>query len=131
VFVAASDCKEADGTAKAALCKPTPAPATLKGQRIGAFALTGFEYWQWKKPDPYKGGDEVAWGYNGDGVPKTGVMPTEASRACMAESYATLEAILKNDPPQELVELEAKHGVHQFWFWNNDMTDANPSVKPS
>lgn len=129
VFVAASDCKQPDGTPKGTLCKPAPAPATLKAQEIGGFALTGFEYWQWKKPDPYAGGNEVAWGYNGDGQPRTGVVPTEASRGCMAESYKTLETILKNDPPQELKELALQFGVHQFWFWNNDMTDAKPTVK--
>ena len=130
VFVAKTECMKEDGDAVADICKPTPAPADLNsGRKVNGFALTGFEYWQWKKPDPYDGGNEVAWGYNGDGEPKTGVMPTDASRACMAESFRTLEAILENDPPQELKDLQAKHGVQQFWFWNNDMTDAKASVK--
>lgn len=131
-FVATRDCQEADGTSKT-VCKATPAPADLdSGRNINGFSLTGFEYWQWKKPDPYKGGDEVAWGYNGDGVPKTGVVPTDQSRACMAEAFRVLENILAS-PPQELKDLKAataeKGGVHQFWFWNNDMTDAKASVK--
>ena len=130
VFVAKTECMKEDGDAVADVCKPTPAPAELKsGRYVNGFALTGFEYWQWKKPDPYAGGNEVAWGYNGDGEPKTGVMPTDASRACMAESFRTLEAILQKDPPQELKDLQAKHGVQQFWFWNNDMTDAKATVK--
>ncbi len=129
VFVAKSECMKDDGDAAADICKPTPAPATLKSHTVSGFALTGFEYWQWKKPDPYDGGNEVAWGYNGDGEPKTGVMPTDASRACMAESFRTLEAILTNDPPQELKDLKSKHSVKQFWFWNNDMTDAKSTVK--
>ncbi|MBX3224913.1 MAG: hypothetical protein KF795_30635 [Labilithrix sp.] len=129
-FAAKTECMKEDGDAVADICKPTPAPADLKsGRTINGFVLTGFEYWQWKKPDPYAGGNEVAWGYNGDGEPKTGVMPTDASRACMAESFRTLEAILTNDPPQELKDLEEAHGVRQFWFWNNDMTDAKASVK--
>lgn len=130
VFVAKTECMKEDGDAVADICNPTPAPKELKsGRYVNGFALTGFEYWQWKKPDPYAGGNEVAWGYNGDGQPKTGVMPTDASRACMAESFRTLEAILQNDPPEELKELQKKHGVEQFWFWNNDMTDAKSSVK--
>lgn len=130
VFVAKTECMKEDGDAVADICNPTPAPKELKsGRTVNGFALTGFEYWQWKKPDPYAGGNEVAWGYNGDGQPKTGVMPTDASRACMAESFRTLEAILQNDPPQELKDLQEKHGVQQFWFWNNDMTDAKSSVK--
>ncbi|MBX3211088.1 MAG: hypothetical protein KF850_03575 [Labilithrix sp.] len=129
-FVAKTECMKEDGDAVADICRPTPAPADLKsGRSIGRFVLAGFEYWQWKKPDPYAGGNEVAWGYNGDGQPKTGVMPTDASRACMAESFRTLEAILTNDPPKELEDLEKAHGVRQFWFWNNDMTDAKASVK--
>ncbi|MCW5836985.1 MAG: hypothetical protein KIS78_31615 [Labilithrix sp.] len=131
-FVAQTECMKEDGDAVAEICRPTPAPADLKsGRTINGFVLTGFEYWQWKKPDPYAGGNEVAWGYNGDGQPKTGVVPTDASRACMAESFRTLEAILTNDPPEELKELSEKHGVRQFWFWNNDMIDAKASVKPS
>ena len=130
VFVAKTECMKEDGDAVADICNPVPAPAELdSGRRINGFALTGFEYWQWKKPDPYDNGNEVAWGYNGDGEPKTGVEPTDASRACMAESFRTLEAILTNDPPEELKDLQEKHGVQQFWFWNNDMTDAKASVK--
>jgi hypothetical protein len=128
-FVAKTECMKSDGDATGEICKPTPAPAELNsGRRINGFALTGFEYWQWKKPDPYDGGNEVAWGYNGDGEPATGVMPTDASRACMAESFRTLEAILTKDPPAELKDLKTKHKVTQFWFWNNDMTDAKASV---
>jgi hypothetical protein len=125
-FLAARDCKAAENDVKA-VCKAVPAPAALKSGTINGFAMTGFEYWQWKKPDPYAGGDEVAWGYNGDGQPETGVMPTDQSRACMAESFKALEAILK-DPPAELKPLAAKN-VKQFWFWNNDMTDAKTTVK--
>lgn len=130
LFVAKTTCMKEDGNAVAETCQPVPAPATVKsGKSINGFALTGFEYWQWKKPDPYDGGNEVAWGYNGDGEPKTGVMPTDVSRACMAESFRTLEAILTNDPPEELKELKAEHGVQNFWFWNNDLTDAKSTVK--
>lgn len=112
------------------VCHPAPPPETLPAsQKIGKFMITGYEYWQWKKKDPYDGGNEVAWGYNGDGEPKTGVLPTDQARACMAEARKVLEDILKNDVPPELEAFRAKHGISQFWQWNNDMTDAAASVK--
>lgn len=112
------------------ICQPAIAPDNQPaGQKIGAFQISGYEYWQWKKEDPYNGGKAVAWGYNGDGEPDTGVKPTDKSRACMAEARKVLEDILTNDLPPELEAFRAKHGVNAFWQWNNDMTDAAPAVR--
>ncbi len=116
------------------VCKPAAPPETLpEGQQIGKYQITGYEYWQWKKKDPYAGGDEVAWGYNGDGEPQANppVLPTDASRACMAESRKVLEDILTNDVPPELDELRVKHKLVAFWQWNNDMTDTKAGVEAS
>jgi|GEM_PF-3773725 len=115
---------------KKMVCHPAPAPAELPaGENIGRFQITGYEYWQWKKPDPYDGGNEVAWGYNGDGEPKTGVKPTDKSRACMAEARKVLVDILTNDVPAELEAFRAKYRIKAFWQWNNDMTDTKPNVE--
>lgn len=118
-------CQSTTEPDKKAVCKPAKAPDDLpSGQKIGKFQITGYEYWQWKKDDPYAGGDEVAWGYNGDGEPQANppVLPTDQSRACMAEARKVLEDILTNDVPPELEAFRAKHKVVAFWQWNNDMT---------
>jgi hypothetical protein len=50
------------------ICHPPPAPKTEPdSSQIGKFIITGFEYWQWVKPDPYDDDKAPAWGYNGDG----------------------------------------------------------------
>ena len=99
---------------------------------MGNFQITGFEYWQWVKGDHvYDNGASVAWGYNGEGEPqaKPPVLPTEPSRACMAEANKVLNDILKNDVPPELEAFRAKTGVNAFWQWNNDMTGTDPGVE--
>lgn len=119
-------CKSETEPDKKAVCKPAKAPDDLPaGQKIGSFQITGYEYWQWKKTDPYAGGDEVAWGYNGDGEPQAipPVLPTDQARACMAEARKVLEDILTNDVPPELEAFRVKRKIVAFWQWNNDMTD--------
>ena len=123
------------------VCHPAKAPATEPDQQtIGKFQITGFEYWQWKKDDPYANEMGPAWGYNGDGQPDYGVKPTDQSRACMAEARAVLEKLLTKDVPPELEALRQKTVplnaadkavpiVNTFWQWNNDMTDAKPGVE--
>ena len=125
-------CASETETDKKAVCKPAAAPADLPaGQTIGKFQITGYEYWQWKKPDPYANGDEVAWGYNGDGEPQANppVLPSPESRACMAEARKVLEDILKNDVPPELEAFRVKTKVVAFWQWNNDMTGSKKGVE--
>lgn len=111
------------------VCHPAAAPADLEVLKGGGFTSSGFEYWQWKKDDPYNDGKNVAWGYNGDGQPKTGVMPTDAAKKCMAEAHKVLEKILSTDIPPELTAFKAKYKITTFWEWNNDMTDAKKGVE--
>jgi hypothetical protein len=117
---------------KTAVCKPAKAPDDVPTGAVGKFQITGFEYWQWVKgAHVYDNGASVAWGYNGEGEPqaKPPVLPTDQSRACMAEANKVLNDILKNDVPPELEAFRAKTGVKAFWQWNNDMTGTKPGVE--
>jgi hypothetical protein len=128
-----STCASMTEPDKKAVCNPAPAPADVPGGiTIGKFQVTGFEYWQWKKGDHvYDNGASVAWGYNGEGEPqaKPPVLPTDQSRACMAEANKVLIDILTNDVPPELEAFRAKTGVKAFWQWNNDMTGTKAGVE--
>jgi hypothetical protein len=125
-------CASTTEKTKKAVCNPAAAPDDVPSVTIGKFQITGFEYWQWVKGDHvYDDGASVAWGYNGEGEPQASppVLPTDASRACMAESNKVLQNILKNDLPPELEAFRAKTGVKQFWQWNNDMTGTKAGVE--
>jgi len=128
-----STCQSTTEKDKTAVCHPqTPAPKTVSTGTVGNFEITGFEYWQWVKGDHvYDNGASVAWGYNGEGEPqaKPPVLPTEQSKACMAEANKVLNDLLKNDVPPELEAFRAKTGVNAFWQWNNDMTGTAPGVE--
>jgi hypothetical protein len=127
-----STCASTTEPDKKAVCKPAKAPDDVPTGTVGKFAITGFEYWQWKKgAHVYDNGASVAWGYNGEGEPqaKPPVLPTDESRACMAEANKVLNDILKNDVPPELEAFRAKTGVKAFWQWNNDMTGTKAGVE--
>ncbi|MDB4939496.1 MAG: hypothetical protein JWP87_6468 [Labilithrix sp.] len=117
------------------VCRPAKAPDDVPTGKVGKFTVGGFEYWQWKKGNNVYGteGSELAWGYNGEGEPQATppVLPSEPSRACMAEANKVLNDILAKDVPPELEAFRAKHGVSAFWQWNNDMTGAKAGVEPS
>jgi hypothetical protein len=127
-----STCQSTTEKDKTAVCHPAPAPKTVSTGTVGKFQITGFEYWQWVKgAHVYDNGASVAWGYNGEGEPqaKPPVLPTEQSRACMAEANKVLNDILKNDVPPELEAFRAKTGVNAFWQWNNDMTGTDVGIE--
>ncbi len=106
----------------ASTCDPgpddPPALSTLTTNKvIGGFLVGGYEYWLW---EPYESKKE--WPYP-DHAPMSYGEGSAPAKKCIAAANKRLVQILKDGPPQELIDLKAAHSdVNNFWQWNNDYT---------
>lgn len=111
-------CGSCDDPCPGEPCVPEEPPPSLPSQEwIGAFVIADFEYWPYVNGQPSYP-DEIGWGY---------LAGTSQARKCMAAARKNLVEILQ-DPPEEMVALEAAHGTqgtYAFYNWNNDYTGAS------
>src|SRR6476646_3825964 len=106
-------------------------PERMAGFTLGAYTLTGAEYWPYAGTAEIKYPEEVLWGfYPAKGVIAPGEKDPNLADArpeavaCATRAYAALQAFLDKPDPKlmRIIELGKISGdvVPRFYLWTND-----------
>lgn len=140
IFALVTSC---GGSAKppAATTSPPNPVAMMSSFTLGAYTLTGAEYWPYVGSEDIKYPEEVLWGFypvKGE-VPPGETDPNPASArpeaiACAQQAFTSLQAFIASDPP--LLKKIVQHGeldgtiVPRFYLWTNDYGRAATPYPP-